>query len=139
MADIAITAANVLSSSSAVIRKEYNFGYASATAGQLVYLDSSNLWQRVDSNAGATGNGVSDLKGYTLNGGGIGQPAVVCTSDPSLTVGGTLVNGTTYYSSTTAGGIAPDVPTTGAYPTVLGVAKSTSVLNFSPLSSGVVI
>lgn len=139
MADIAITPASVLASSSAVIRKEYNFGYASATAGQLVYLDASNLWQKVDSNAAATGNGVSDLKGYTLNGGGVGQPAVVCTSDPSLTVGGTIVNGTTYYSSTTAGGIAPDVPTTGAYPTILGVAKSTTVLNFYPISSGVVI
>jgi len=139
MADIAITAANVLASSSAVISKQYNFGYASATAGQTVYLDASSLWQKMDSNAAVTGNGISDLKGITLTGGGTGQPAVVVTSDPSLTVGGTLVNGTTYYSSTTAGGIAPDVPTTGAYPTVLGIAKSATVLNFNPISSGVVI
>lgn len=139
MADISITAASVLASASATIRREYNFGYASATAGQHVYLDSSNLWQKVDANVSATGNGVTDLVGITLNGGGIGQPAVVVTSDPGFTPGGTLTNGSTVYSSNTAGGITHDVPVTGVYPRSLGIPKSTTVMVLNPTASGVVI
>lgn len=139
MADISITAANVLASAAAVIRREYNIGYAAATAGQHVYLDTSNLWQKVDSNAAVTGNELTALCGILLNGGGIGQPAVVCTNDTAFTPGGTLTNGSTVYSSTTAGGITHDVPASGAYPRVLGVAKSTTVMNLQPVASGVVI
>lgn len=140
MADLAVTAASVLASAQATIRKEYNFGFASATAGLAVYLDASNLWQKIDRDAASTGNGITDLKGITLNGGGIGQPAVVCTSDPAFTPGATLTNGITIYTSDTGGGItSADIPTTGDYPTVLGVAKSTTVMNLNPVSSGVVI
>lgn len=139
MADISITAASVLGSSAAVRRREYNFGYAAATAGQHVYLDSSNTWQKVDANAAATGNGISDLCGITENGGGIGQPAVVVVSDTDFTPGGTLTNGSTVYSSVTAGGITHDIPTTGAYPRSLGVAKSTTKMNLFPVASGAII
>lgn len=139
MADISITAASVLASAAAVIRREYNFGYAAATAGQHVYLDTSSTWQKVDSNAAVTGNELTALAGITLNGGGIGQPAVVCTNDTAFTPGGTLTNGSTIYSSDTAGGITMVVPIAGMYPRVLGVAKSASVMNLQPVASGVVI
>lgn len=139
MADISITAASVLASAGAVIRKEYNFGYAAATAGQHVYKDSSNLWQRVDSNAAVTGNELTALSGITLNGGGIGQPAQVCVEDTAFTLGGTLTNGGTVYSSTTAGGITHDVPASGAYPRILGIAKSTTIMHLRPCASGAVI
>ena len=139
MADISITAASVLASSAAVIRKEYNFGYAAATAGQHVYLDASNLWQKVDSNAASTGNELTATAGITLNAGGIGQPASVCVYDTGFTPGGTLTNGSTVYSSTTAGGVTHDVPASTAYPRVLGIAKSTTVMFLNPTASGVVI
>jgi hypothetical protein len=139
MADITITAASVLASSSAVRRKEYNFGYAAATAGQHVYLDSSNLWQRVDSNAAATGNEITALSGITLNGGGSNQPADVCVYDTDFTPGGTLTNGLAVYSSVNAGAITHDIPTTGAYPRVLGLAKSTTKMVLNPTASGAVI
>ncbi len=63
----------------------------------------------------------------------------MCVKDTAFTPGGTLTNGTAVYSSVTAGGITHDVPTTGAYPTVLGIAKSASVMNLNPTSSGAVI
>lgn len=138
MADISITAANVLASANAVIRREYTAG-ATITAGQVVYLNSSNQWALVDSDAASTGNGVSDLRGIALNGASSGQPLAVVTSDTSFTVGGTLVNGTTYYSSRTAGGITATLPTTGDYPTILGVAISTTKINLQPVASGVII
>lgn len=139
MADISITAASVLASAAAVIRREYNFGYASATAGQHVYLDSSNTWQKVDDNAAVTGNELTALSGITLNGGGTGQPAVVCVSDTAFTPGGTLTNGSAVWSSNTAGGITHDLPVTGAYPRFLGLPKSATVMNLQPCASGVVI
>ena len=139
MADISITAASVLASAAAVIRREYNIGYAGATAGQHVYLDSSNTWQKVDANAAVTGNELTATTGILLNGGGTGQPGVVCVSDTAFTPGGTLTNGSTVYSSNTAGGITHDIPAAGVYPRVLGVPKSTTVMNLQPVASGVII
>jgi hypothetical protein len=142
MADISITAANVAASSTAVIEYNYKFG-ATVTAGQLVYRDDTATppnWKLLDRDAAATGNELATVKGIALNGGASGQPAAVCTKDSDFTPGGTLTNGITLYSSDTAGGItSADIPTTGDYPTVLGVAKSTSKMNLNPTSSGVVI
>lgn len=136
--DITITAANVLASSTATISKQYNFG-ATVTAGQAVYLDSSNEWQLLDTNAAATGNGVSDTRGIALNGGASGQPAAVVIEDTAFTPGGTLTNGSAVYGSITAGGVTHDVPATGAYPVYLGQAKSTSQMVLKINASGAVI
>ena len=139
MAAISITAANVLASASAVISKEYTFG-ATITAGQLVYLNSSSQWVLLDSDAAATGNGITDKRGITLCGGSLNQPASVCLSDTDFTPGGTLSNGLAIYNSTTAGGITfADIPTTAAYPVFVGIAKSTTKMNLFPVASGVVI
>jgi hypothetical protein len=139
MADISITAASVLASSAATILKQYNFG-ATVTTGQAVYLDSSTTtWKLIDSNAAVTGNELATIKGIALNSGASGQPASVCVKDASFTPGGTLTNGSTVYTSVTAGGITHDVPTTGAYPTALGVSKSATTMNLNPTSSGAVI
>ncbi len=137
MADIAITAASVAVSNRAEIRRDYNFG-ATMGAGRLVYLDSGNRWQLLG--ATAVGTGVDDLRGLTLNGGSNGQPASVVTRDPGLVVGGTIANGVAYYGSTNVGNIAPvaDV-TAGNYPVLLGIARSTTVLNFNPIAAGIAI
>jgi hypothetical protein len=142
MADLAVTAANVLASSAATIERLYNFG-ATVTTGQAVYLDETvtpPTWKLLDRDAAATGNELATKKGIALNGGASGQPAAVCTKDTDFTPGATLTNGSTIYSSDVAGGITSgDIPTTGDYPTVLMVAKSTTKANLNPTSSGAVI
>lgn len=138
MADISITAANVAVGTNPYFRKEYPAG-VTITAGQAVYLNASNAWVPADSNASATGNGITDTRGIALNGAAAGQPLSVLIEDADFTPGGALTNGATVYLSTTAGGITHDVPTTGAYPVVLGVAKSTSKMNLRPVASGAVI
>lgn len=139
MAVLSVTAASVIASSSAVISKEYTFA-ATVTAGQAVYLNSSSQWALLDTNAAATGNGITDKRGIALNGGAVNQPASVCLSDPGFTPGATMTNGKTIYGSITAGGITEaEIPGAGEYPVILGVAKSTTVMNLQPFASGVVI
>lgn len=138
MADIAVTAASVLASSVAVTSKQYNFG-ATVTAGQLVYLNSSNLWVLADSDASATGNGVTDVRGFALNGGANGQPATVVLEDVTYTPGGTLANGVPYFSGSNAGGFTATIPTTGNYPVFLGIAKSTTTMNLKPVAGGTIV
>jgi hypothetical protein len=138
MAAISITAASVLASAAATLRREFNFA-ATVTQGQLVYLNASNQWALVDSDGGL-GTGINDLRGFAQNAGAAGQPACVCTSDPDYTPGGTLSNGLAVYAFTTAGAISfADIPTTAASPVFLGLAKSTTKMNFQPSASGVII
>lgn len=138
MADIAITAASVAVSSQAVIRKEYSFA-VTVTQGQVVYLNSNSQWALCDTDASANGNGLTDLRGIALNSGSVGQPASVCTFDPAFTLGGTVVNGTPYYLSPTAGGITATTPTTANYPVFLGIATGTTKLVLNPTATGVII
>lgn len=140
MAAIAITAASVIASAAATIRVEFSFA-ATVTAGQLVYLNAASQWALVDSD-GNLGCGINDLRGIALNGGAINQPAQVCVADPDFTPGGTLSNGLAIYNFTTPGAITfADIPTTTAYPVVVGIAKSTTKMNmpYSGVASGAVI
>lgn len=138
MAAISITAASVVASAAATIRREYAFA-ATVTAGQLVYLNSSNQWALCDTDGGL-GTGINDLRGIAINGGAINQPAAVCTDDPDFTFGGTLSNGLAIYGFTTAGAITfADIPTTAAYPIYVGIAKSTTKGILRPMASGVII
>jgi hypothetical protein len=138
MAAVSITAANVIASAAATIRKEYSFA-ATVTAGQLVYLNASNQWALCDTDGGL-GTGINDLRGIALNGGAINQPASVCTDDPDFTFGGTVSNGLAIYGFTTAGAISfADIPTTAAYPILVGIAKSATKGILRPMASGVII
>jgi hypothetical protein len=57
-----------------------------------------------------------------------------------LTVGATMTAGVAYYLSDTAGGICPVADlATGEYPSVLGIATSTTVLNVNIQTSGVAL
>lgn len=122
MADVTITAANVIPSANAV----YQDGTAGATitAGQVVYRDSTDgKYKLADANASpATANAV----GIAAHGASNGQPLRVVIYDPDFTVGGTVAKGV-YVLSGTAGGIAPvaDI-VSGWYPVVVGVATSTT-------------
>lgn len=138
MAAISITASSVIASSAAVIVSQYQYA-ATVTAGQVVYLNSANQWALADSD-GALGTTLTAVRGVALNGGAVNQPAQVCISDSDFTPGGTLSNGLAVYLFTTAGAISQaDIPTTGAYPVVVGVAKSTTKMNLTFVASGAII
>lgn len=125
MADLTITAANVVSGSGAATQQGV-FG-ATVTAGQVVYSDANGLWQLAD-NDSVTAT-ARHAVGIALNGGAINQPAVVQTAGP-ITIGATLTAGTDYYLSANPGGICPRTDlVTGKTVCLLGLAASTTVLN----------
>ena len=85
MADLSITAASVLAGSDASI-KDGNLG-AAVTAGQVVYLDTSDSrWKLADNNSATAIVRVPG--GIALNGGASGQPVKVLTNGP-ITIGAT--------------------------------------------------
>lgn len=140
MAALSVTAANVAASTQATIRREYLRASAGQTAGQAVYLNTSQKWALLDSDATPVTTADEGLVGILLDAGGIDQPASVCVKDPDFTPGATLTNGLVVYNFTTAGAISQaDIPTTGAYPVALGIAKSTTKMNLNPTISGAII
>lgn len=130
MADLSITAANVVPGSNA----DTVVGTAgeTITAGMVVYKSSTtNKWMKADNNAAtaeARGSDTSNV-GVALTGSSLNQPLVVQKSG-DITIGATVTAGTAYYLSDTAGGIIPvaDIDTAGMYYVLLGLAKSTTVL-----------
>ncbi len=138
MADISITAANVVpgSNSNQVV------GLAGETIaqGKVVYRSSTTgKWMLADSNAGtaeARGSDVSNV-GIALTGSSLNQPIVVHKSG-DLTVGATMTAGIPYFLSDTPGGICPiaDVGS-GEYVVQLGISTSTTVLAVAPKYTGV--
>lgn len=135
MADLAITAANVVKGAGAVV--ETGYAGAAITAGQVVYLDPSTSTYKL-----ADSNGVADAKkprGIALNGASINQPIAVQRGG-DINIGATLTSGATYYLSANAGGVCPvaDV-VTGDDVVVIGVAKSASVLSLALFAPGVTL
>jgi len=124
MADISITAANVVAGSNAT--KESGTAGETITAGQMVYKDSTGKYMKAD-NDSATAE-ARQARGVALHGASNNQPLTIQKAG-DVTIGGTLTAGTAYYLSDTAGGICPlaDVGS-GEYVCLLGLAKSTSVL-----------
>jgi hypothetical protein len=135
MADISITAANVVAGSDAV--RESGTAGATVTAGQLVYLDTSDMKFKL-----ADSNGAAALRvpnGIALNGASNGQPLSV-QKGGDITIGGTLTAGIPYFLSDTPGGLCP-LPDIGAgeFSCIIGIAKSTSVLAVNIQPSGVAL
>lgn len=135
MADISITAANVVRGTNAVI--ENGFAGAAITAGQVVYRDANNKYQLADNdNASAI---VRQPRGVALNGAATNQPLAIIRSG-DVTIGATLTAGTAYYLSSTAGGICPLADlASGDDVVLLGLAKSTTVLAVDIQISGVTL
>jgi len=136
MADLTLTAANVLAGSNATT----NLGTAGATitAGQVVYFDDTTKTYKLADTDSATA-AVRSPVGIALNGASSGQPLMVLTAG-DITLGAVLTAGTAYYLSGNPGGICPvaDVAS-GDYPVILGMAKSTSVLAIKIVEAGVAI
>ena len=133
MADLSITAASVIAAPSA--RKQSGLAGATITAGQIVYLDPDDSRFKL---AGATIAAVTSVF-VALNGAASGQPLQVATMG-DVTFNAVLTAGTEYYLSTTAGGICPRADVvTGDAVILLGIARSTTVLKFKPIFSGVTL
>lgn len=136
MADLSITAANVLAGADAVA-KDGTAG-ATITSGQAVYRDSADDRYKLADNNSATA-AVRAPKGIALNSAAAGQPIRVLT-EGDITIGATLTPGVVYYLSDTPGGICPVADlAAGEYPTIIGIAESASVLNVKLHQSGVAL
>lgn len=135
MADLSITAANVIAASGSPM--ETGFAGEAVSAGKTGYKSStSKKWMLADSNS-ATAE-AREAEGIFLNNAAANQPVAVAKPGSDITLGSVLTPGVAYYLSDTPGGICPvaDVGT-GEYVCMLGLAKSSSVLHFDPQFPGV--
>lgn len=136
MANLVITAANVLAGSNANTA-EGGAG-ATITAGQAVYFDSATRNYKLADCNSATVEARSAI-GIALNGASAGQPLFVLKAG-DVTIGATLTPGVAYYLSGTPGSICPVADLiAGDYPLVLGIAKSATVLAFDVVEAGVAL
>jgi hypothetical protein len=124
-ADISITAANVVAGANATIQQ--GMAGATITAGQVLYMDpASNTLKLCNAMTSTT---TAQSVGIALNGASSGQPISYQIAG-DITIGGTIAAGVPYFTSANnSGGVAPfgDL-TTGWYPIVLGIGKSTTVM-----------
>jgi hypothetical protein len=126
MTDIVIAAALVVAGadSSAVS----GVAGEAIAAGKAVYQSSATKkWMLADSNS-VTAE-ARQAKGIALNGASLNQPIAIHKGG-DITIGGTLVAGQAVYLSDTPGGLCPlaDVGS-GEYLCLIGLAKSTTVLD----------
>lgn len=134
MADITITAGNVLKGTGAKTRAVRYGG--TITAGMAVYEDTSDSsdCKAADCDASST---TAAVAGIALNGGADGQPGEILTEGP-ITIGGTAVVGTIYVLSGNAGGIAPSTDLAqNDYVSVIGVGISATQIYVKINNSGV--
>lgn len=124
MADVTITAANVVASSAA--QTSSGTAGAAITAGQALYEDASDGTLKLAQADGATAAERTSV-GIALNDAATGQPVTYAFADPDFTPGGTVSASAAYVLSATAGGIAPEADlTTGDYASVLMIGKATN-------------
>lgn len=134
MADVAITASNVKFGTDGDIR--HGVAGEAVEAGKTIYLDRADNKLRLSDNNAV---GKKQVSGIALNTAAIGQPLAYQRSG-DLEIGGVLVAGTTYYLSSTAGGIMPQGDlAVGMDSVVIGTAKSASVLSLGIKATGVTI
>lgn len=124
MADVSVTAASVIASSGAIIKRGVG-GTAAMTAGMAVYRDAADS-NRLKPGV-VTALASSQIVGILLCGGGIGQPLLYAESDDDFTPGFTMTVGITYVLGGASGTIAPSADVgSGEFPVVLLVPKSTT-------------
>ena len=136
MADLTITAASVVSGAGSLVA--HGTSGASVTAGQVAYLDEATDTYKLADNNSATA-AVRAAAGIVLHASATGQPLAVHKRGP-ITIGATLTPGVAYYLSDTPGGICPVADlASGEYPTIIGMAISTTVLDVKIQSAGVAL
>ena len=134
MADITITAANVVRITGSVVNMTAG---EALTAGQLVYKDTAadNVIKLADADAEAS----AVILGVALHAALSGQPIAVQTTG-TITIGGTVVVGEIYCATPTAGGVGPEADTlTGDYLSIFGVGTSATVITLNIFNSGALL
>lgn len=134
MADLSITAANVVAESNAV--KETALAGEAIAAGKAVYKSpTTKKFMLADNNSGTAAAKVAN--GIALNTAALNQPLTIIKSG-DVAVGEVLTAGSGYFLSDTPGGICPDADV-GAGENVcqIGIAKTTSVLSVRIVAPGV--
>jgi hypothetical protein len=136
MADIVVVPASVLKTTTTQVRQ--GTAGAAITAGEVLYSDStdSGKWKPAIATAAITAEDVV----IALNDAATDQPIFHATSE-DVTFNAVLAVGTVYVvSAAAAGGIAPvsDLAS-GNFPTILGVATTTTNLKLNVSASGVAI
>lgn len=127
MADLSITAANVDPGSNVNPDTSYTAG-ATITAGQAVYIDSSDSDLAKLAQSDGT-EAEAEVKGIALNGASANQPVSIAKSG-DVDMGATLTVGETYVLSQTAGGVAPIADlVSGDYVTHIGIATAADTLH----------
>lgn len=132
MADLSQTAASVAIGSANCVSLRVQFGEA-VTQGMPVYLSTDAKYYKCDANdtlAKAACAGIVLTPASTDGYGFIVRPGTVA-GDALVNLGATLAVGTAYAVSATLGAICPiaDISST-QFPTIIGFAVSTSLLDF---------
>lgn len=129
--DLVPTVANVVTSSGAISKGEFN-GSATMTEGMVVYLTASNLWAKAGCTSATLAGGIAPFRvGILLAAVLNGQPAIVQETGV-INLGCTLTVGTLYVISATAGKICPfaDLATTNKI-NILGIATTAALLDMT--------
>lgn len=136
MADLSITAANVKAGANALTTS--GRAGAAASAGQAVYRDPADGKFKLADNDNASA-AVRQVDGIALHAAAVDQPLTVQTGG-DITIGAALTPGTSYFLSGTPGGICPQADlSTGDDVILLGLAKSTTVLQLRIIDPGVTL
>lgn len=136
MADLTITAANVVPGSDATLYKDGVAG-ETITAGMSVYIKATDGKVYKAKCSGLITEAAA--KGIALNGGTAGQPIVVQTNG-TLNIGATVAAGVWYFVSPNYGGICPagDVVST-EYSTTLCYGISTTQVKMQVFATGITL
>jgi len=142
MADLSITAANVLPPADA--RESIGIAGETVTAGMVLYYKvSDGYWYKADAlTAEKAGSALYGYLKMAMSGATAGQPVVLAEPGQTITMGAVFSVGRLYVLSATAtsGKIAPiaDLVNTN-YLVPLGYADTTSTIVFNPVSTGIVL
>ena len=132
MADLSITAANVLQGANP--NALTGTATVAIAAGQPVYRDTPTTWALAKNDTAAH----AAVAGIALNSAAIGQPVQVQTQGNIVLASGAMVIGQVYVVSNTSGMICPNADlTSGQFVTVLGVCTVAGVLSIRPIVTGV--
>jgi len=136
MADLVITAANVVRGTGAQI--EHGILGETVTAGKTVVKDAvASKFVLADGNHATAA--LRRPRGVALNGGALDQPVAVQYSGP-ITIGAAVAQGTIYVQSGTPGGIAPAADlASGIETTILGVGINATQIALGINASQVVV
>jgi hypothetical protein len=139
MADLSITATNVAKGSSGLEQVENGTSGAALTAGDVCYFDTSaSTWKLAQADGTALEAGSGGLAIALNTAPAAGMPITLLKSKGDLSLGAILTVGATYVLSAAAGKIAPIADlATGDYVVLLGIARTTSILQLNMYYSAI--